>query len=391
VRKLMLEQRKRVEELISSIREEKNGFKLGKPWRHSDKSLTCVVPILKLTSDDERGYITITEAKKISITDTGRIDEARIKNNEDMPIFLRLGEILAGGTQERAITSSRIIFPGEEVTIPVACIHLSKGIQKGAEFHFSGYASHKDYSYLRNTHDFGEANQQESWNLDNTYVTYANTVLNKHGFETSNNPNPNTNPNTTSDETWQQYVSPQDSSSNNDPNYFWDDRTYPTGSPQDSIPPNSPHVVRTQQLGYYQVLEYKDDLTTKHNEVNELLADIIKKVPLFEDQIGLALIDPEGFKCLDCYDVKLSYKAIKEALVGKETAAIADTDEENVFEYKPEVAKKAINKVLDNSFVENVVHEHKNCKTITLDLEGYMGEAVLLDNKVVHLVVTRKD
>jgi len=392
VRKLMVEQRKRVEELITSIKEETNGYKLGKPWRHSDKSLTCVVPILKATKDHEREYITITEAKNISIIDTGNINEARVKNEEDKPVFLRLGEILAGGTQERAVTSSRIVFPGTEITIPIVCIHASKGIQKDAVFHFSGYAPNKDYSYIYNTHNFGEANQQESWNLDRTFTSYADSVLGKHGYKITTD--------------WQQVHGQggqgghsSSSTPSHSPSISSGQIEAWTNDGTTSSPDFTSHIgsgdIYTQNIGYYQVIDSvvgsNDDLTSKHKEVNELLEDIIKKVPLFEDQVGLALIDPDGFKCLDCYDVKLSYKAIKEALVGKETAAISDTDEENVFEYKPDVARKAINKVLDNQFEENVVHEDGKAKTITLDLEGYMGEAVLLNNKVIHLVITRKE
>ena len=416
MRKLMVEQRKRVEELIKSIKEETNGYKLGKPWRHSDKSLTCVIPVLKTTEDHPREYITITEAKKVVITDTGNINEARIKNEEDKPIFLRLGEILAGGTQERAVTSSRVIFPGEETLIPIACIHASKGIHSGATFHFDGYASHKDYSYIYNVHNYGKANQQESWNLDRTYTSYADEVLRKHGFQPAQQePNYSWSSNNTSNipglfnslGSFSTSRSPSDSSrhgswssdsnTHGTPNPYWQDSTTSGDGIQDSltntqIPPQDVRLY-TQQIGQIgqPFINQADDLTSKHKEVNDLLEDIMKKVPLFEDQIGLALIDPDGFKCLDCYDVKLSYKAIKEALVGKETAAISDTDEKSVFEYKPDVAKKAINKVLEHTFEENIVHESKNSKTITLNLDGYMGEAVLLGNKIIHLVITRKE
>lgn len=399
MRKLMLEQRKRVEELIANIREEKNGYELGKPWRHSDQALTCVVPVLKTSEDKEREYITITEAQNIEVTDSGNINEAKVKNNEDKPVFVRLGEILAGETQERAVTSSRIIFPGQEVVIPIACIHASKPIQGGATLTFSGVAPGKEYSYIYNTHYHGHANQHDSWNLDTSYTNYADSVLRKHGFAPET-PAPSYNL-TWSNNTggfsnsigW--YDSTDDSQ--------WRSTGGGGGTQSSSTPPGGEwfqhdpsFTIRygEQPSGFCPSIEEApafDDLTAKHKEVNEALQDIIKKVPLFDNQIGLALIDPDGFKCLDCYDVKLSYKAVKEALVGKETAAISDKDEENVFEYKPEVAKKKINDVLDNKFEENIVHEDKNAKTITLDLEGYMGEAVLLNSKIIHLVITRKE
>ena len=36
------------------------------------------------------------------------------------------------------------------------------------------------------------------------------------------------------------------------------------------------------------------------------------------------------------------------------------------------------------------VEQTKEAKTVTLEYEEFMGEAVLLDNKVVHLLITRK-
>jgi hypothetical protein len=388
MRKLMLEQRRRVEELISSIQEETGGYKLGKPWRHNQHSLTCVVPILKTTKDSKREYITLTEAKKVVITDTGKINEALVKNNEDIPIFIRLGEILSGNTQERAVTSSRIVLPNQEVTIPVACIHASKGIRAGTVLSFNGFAPNKEYSYIYNVHNYGQANQKDSWNLDHTYTAYANTVLNKHGFVASS--------------VGKSLYSDQFKVATEQMNVFDIQSTSDTGAYNIySTTTSNPTYTRTEgtsastSVGYYQLLDHSviptDDLTSKHKEVNDLLADIIKKVPLFKNQIGLILIDPDGFKCLDCYDVKLSYKAVKEMLIEKETVAISDTDEQNVFEYKPAAAKKVITKILSNKFEENIVHEDKQTKTITLDLEGYVGEAVLFNNKIVHLIITRNE
>ena len=392
----MLEQRKRVEELIHKIKEEKDGYELGKPWRHSDHALTCVVPILKTSEDHKREYITIAEAEKVTITDTGNISEAKVKNEEEVPMFIRLGELLVGETQERAVTSSRIVFPGEEVIVPIACVHASKGIREGADLKFEGYAPDKEYSFINNMHNYGRANQGDSWNLDQTYSFKADTLLYKYGL--GEEPKKY---GLTSSPPEMMYFSGNSNDidfSSNDINFtYWGDSTTegtggrgftqtPLGSasPLSSQSSSSASSRPSISYGY-------DDLTAKHKKVNEALGDVIKKVPLFENQVGLALIDPDGFKCLDCYDVKLSYKAVKEALVGKETVAISDKDEENVFEYKPEVAKSTISKVLDNKFEENVVHEEDRTKTITLDLEGYMGEAVLLNHKIIHFILARKE
>jgi hypothetical protein len=337
-RKLMLEQRKKVESFIHSIKNEEDGFSLGKPWRYTDNSLACVVPIHH-KGNGESPYLTLPETTKVKIEDTGSIHKAKVINGEEKPVFIRIGELLKGSTQERSVTSSRIILPGEEVEIDIVCVHASKGIRTGAKFEFGGYTPKRDVFYLNHsfiTGQSGGVNQQTSWNADRNYTMETQSFMRSY--------------------TGRHRIIPSDDITVNC-RYF---------------PP--------------------DDITQVRDKVNELLEDVIKAVPLFEDQTGLILIDPKGFHSLDCYNLMQPYKAVKDALVGKESTVIADRSaEEGVFDYNPEKAKDTIGKAMGKEFDEKVIHESERTKTITLAIEGFMGEAVILDDQVIHLLLARKD
>lgn len=343
--KLMQEQRKKVESFIHAIKNERDGFSLGKPWRHDNHSLTCIVPI-HCNIDQDPSYLTLPEATKVRIEDTGSIHKALIINGEDKPVFIRVGELLKGATQERSVTSSRIILPGEKAEIDIVCVHASKGIRPGAKFEFGGYTPQRDVFYLDHSFTTGESrgvSQQNSWSSDRDYTIQSQNFMKSYtGRGGSMGPAPDIT-NTAGEE-----------------------------SNIGDIP--------------------SDDLTQVRDEVNKLLKDVIKSVPLFEDQTGLILIDTKGFHSLDCYNLKQPYKAVKDALIGKESTVIADRSaEEGVFEYKPEKAKEAINKVMGKEFDEKVIHDSKRTKTITLSIDNFMGEAVILDDQVIHLLLARKD
>jgi len=103
---------------LQTILEEKDNFQFGESWRFSDDSLVAVLPILR-KSDKTRNYIILKEAKNVEISDTGQINRVRITNNEDKPVYIRMGEIFTGKTQERIAIRSHVILPKESVDVEV--------------------------------------------------------------------------------------------------------------------------------------------------------------------------------------------------------------------------------------------------------------------------------
>jgi len=110
---------------------------LGEPWKYSDRSVTIVVPILR-TRSSERKYHLLQELKdQLTISDTGVIDSAIIKNPSSSNIFVRSGTILTGKTQTRSVSTSTVVPLKESLTVPVRCVYASKGINRGANLRIS--------------------------------------------------------------------------------------------------------------------------------------------------------------------------------------------------------------------------------------------------------------
>ena len=309
---------------VEAIRNESLGFLLGNPWRYGEQSISCVVPILRQTKT-RQSYFVLAKAPDVEITDTGSIDKAMVYNKGDKPIFIRMGEIFKGQTQERTAIMSRIVMPKKKVEIEVGCVHASKGISAGTEFKSGGYAPMRDHFYASTGgkgSSAGRISQSASWDMDRTYTSHAGNACNAFNGSSFN-------------------IS-------------------------------------------------MDDLSSVHQKTQEVFDEVLKKVPLFDNQIGMSLIDDRGFHSLDCFDIPLSWKDVKEAIAGKECLAISQTDDEGVFVYQPDRAKKVIKDVLKKGFEERVGFEEKDVKTILLSQNGYAGEVVTLKDNIIHLLLARE-
>ena len=53
-----------LQQFIQDVREEKNGFRLDKPWRLEEKSLGVIVPVIR-EFKAKRTYIVLAEAENI--------------------------------------------------------------------------------------------------------------------------------------------------------------------------------------------------------------------------------------------------------------------------------------------------------------------------------------
>lgn len=116
-----------------NIAEQKENYSFGKPWRNNDRSLGLVIPILQ-DKQVRRDYKMIEETDKVHIKDTGSIDTAHVKSEDDTNVLIRSGVILAGDTQERGVVAGVVVLPHTEQDIKVKCVHASKGIRSGASF-----------------------------------------------------------------------------------------------------------------------------------------------------------------------------------------------------------------------------------------------------------------
>lgn len=332
---------KKIQSFLTAIWDENSGYSFGEPWRYNEKSITCVLPI-KRVSRKRPKYLTLAQAEKVEIVDTGSINRVLIFNREDMPVFIRMGEILKGDTQERTSVMSRIILPGTKEEIAVICVHASRGINRGARFKSHGFSPDRERMFAASLAVSGKVKQDESWAMDQTYFKKAR----KHV------------------------------------------QALYKRAPERSQAFRSGVEVLSDVDGLWGSME--DDLALVRNKVTRAFDDIIRKMPRVKNQVGLALIDNQGFHSLDCFDLPASWKAIRDAIAEKEALSLAEQDNSGVFDYKPEKAKGLVKKVLQKEFSEKVLYKTPITKTIVLDWEKYSGEVVTMGEEVIHLLLARK-
>jgi len=151
-----------MKDLISLI--EAGNYEFKEPWRATNKSLSIIVPIVS-KAPGTRKYVVLEEVKdKVDIKDTGGIEEARVNGNVDTPVFIRGGTMLKGETQERATQYGVVVMPQKSETVPVHCIHASKGIRPGASFFAIGHAPQQVYSSM-----LAARNQTVTWHAVTKY------------------------------------------------------------------------------------------------------------------------------------------------------------------------------------------------------------------------------
>jgi hypothetical protein len=328
------------EAFIQAVREELLGFSLGKPWRFTEQSLTCVVPIIRAL-DQKPGYMVLSKAKNIDIKDTGNIYKVSVTNNESLPIFIRIGELFKGSTQERAATRSFLVMPKETVDIDVNCVHQTKGIVSGTKFVPGGYVPERDALYVKHMYEgkssggmygMGGGHQYLSWNADKQYTTKIKSCT-----------------------------------------------SHASGLFASRCTLDMMASVKSLN---------DDNIVEARDKVNEILKDVLEKVPLFDNQIGIILIDKDGFHSLDCYDLHASWKDVKEAIIGKESISIAESDDKGVFQYKPENAHSSIKELLEKGFEKKTIFD-SGYEVIGIKYNKFVGEVTLLDGNVIHLLITR--
>lgn len=324
------------------------GYKFGTPWRYSDKALGVIVPILKMGDDkgfekgfEEREYITLEEAKDQGIVfkDTGRIDRVIVESSLGKPIFIRSGTALKStGTQPRAVETSTIIIPKvdtekEKVTVTkqeiyVRCIHASKPISGGTKFSYGG----------------------------DVPIEVRSTLISRGG----------------QNKTWKAVGSAT--------HRFMSSRLIPNRSYVMSAPIRS--RLHDDLVG---AMEYVDKFTPN-------IDDILKKVPLFEDQVGAVFLDMKDVVGMEMFDHPKSWEAIHKEVEKRLGESV--TKEEDKSFFKPDYEKV---KPLTLGFLKRLLESDKTeishgiVSTVSLKGDGVIGEATTINGKVIHLVGIKVD
>ncbi len=325
---------------LEAIRQETLGFSIGEPWRVGETSIACILPILR-DNQDIPAYV-LSEGGELEITDTGSISSAKIRNLSDKPLFMRLGEAIKGLTQARTLVSSWIIQPKGELIVPVRCIHASHPISFGAEMKSNGYVPGRESVYLNATHYGQMAGQQTSWTSDRSYTGMAAEGIAARAEGTG----------------------------------------LPSGSHDGNAAYSTPYTSPLQAA--------PDDLLKARDNYSEVFQDVLSKVPLLDTQIGMAVIDMQGFSSLDAFDLHLSWRAVREAMVTKEALNITKESDLSAWEFRSERVKALVKDVLSKGFEERLQYEDDRARVLTLQYKGFIGEVVELDEEIIHLFIGRE-
>lgn len=348
---------------LQIIANEKMGFSFGVPERPDENSLAVVLPILRSTSV-KRNYITLPETDKVDIADTGSINRMRFTNKTSDNVFVRSGTMVKGGTQERAITRSAILLPGTTVELECRCIHATRGIQQGSKVKYGGITS-LGFDQMNYRGSYTARSQSDYWanvshvrsDLMKTASVYNASDL-RRGRRRSRS------------------LSSKESLRS-------EAQEYGAYAVLDSLTPDS------------LLLPKQDDLATNLDEFAKSFSDLLSKVKLHQNQVGLGLITDKGCETVELFDLDQSWKALHDDAVKRMGSNAAKIDTDGVFEYKQEKATEAVKKVLGVGYDQKVIYEHRssngepNVAVIGLSNEKYTGEIVELDGRVMHLVLLR--
>ncbi len=173
---------------LRDIANETSGFGLGEPQRPGSESIVAIVPITRQVQQ-ERDYITLNEAgDRVSIQDTGNIDEVIVSNNSDRPIFIPAAWMLGGETQARVVAQSIVVLPGEARNISVVCVQENRAISPGVTLTPGNIAprsvEQRLYPYGRTR---GDTCQNEVWDTVREYgervlpTEEADNLMDAHG------------------------------------------------------------------------------------------------------------------------------------------------------------------------------------------------------------------
>jgi len=341
-----------LDSFIQDVINESDGFSFGEAWKYDANSLVAVVPIVRRGSA-ARKYMLLKEAEKIKISDSGIIDNLHIENGEELPLYIRIGELFAGKTQERTAIRSVIIPVEEGVSVGVRCVNRSKGIVPNSPMTFGGFAPMVLDGVLCSGVD-SVVSQRDVW-----------TTVSDVGISTAA---PDTNVHVVD---------------------------VPNGG---GIPDYSFSVTDSNNLDLvseWQVLSApsnNDDLKKTLDTLGTVLEDVIASVPLFADQVGIVLLDMDGVVAIEIYDSSESWAAIGRDILKKDAVTIAKKQRETIFDIvgvRQAVAIDCTKKVLSAEYTETKVYSTKQYTVLKLITDRYVGEVTMLGDTVIHLFVVR--
>lgn len=339
-------------ETLIEIAHEQNGYTIGDPWRFSEFSLVAAIPIAR-NVEVPRGYRLLSEiGDAMKIKDTGAIDRMNFENASEFPVLIKAGEIVAGATQERALTISQVLMAGEQATLECVCVHATKGIREGQRVKAGGFAPHPVREVL-----YKNLTTRKGWrgSLSGRGVSQSEVwgSVNEHSRNMAKS----------------------------------------LGGYRNAMIGSGSHELVAYAAGVNDSwTSAQDDLFGRLKESEKKFEAVIHKVPRMENQVGMALISLDGLDTLDVFGHPDSWEAIRKEILKAEASNIGESREGNdLFELRHDRARGVIVKALSESkFEEGVGVERKHTKTSTLVAERFAGEVVFLYDLPIHISLLKR-
>ena len=144
------------------------------------------------------------------------------------------------------------------------------------------------------------------------------------------------------------------------------------------------------QVRHDNLVEVQESVTKFRKD----LEDMLKQIPDYVNQVGTVIIDPDGIVGLEMFDHPESWKAVTEKVKRTFTEALTREDKAGIFKPDLEAALTVINTLLEKlekPQEEREVFSKANARTVIFKVEGYVGEYTTLNDKTIHLTITRRE
>ena len=375
------------ENVLECVREEQFGFRFAKPQRPDDKSLLCLLPIVRIGVGG-RAYITYPELmdkEKYPITeqviakDSGSINKMNIKNGSKECVFLRSGTIFSGKTQERVLVRSTVVYPGKEIAVEVQCVHASRPISRDAKVEYGGLTPlGLDQLNYRSGYRVGD--QGDTWRNVRAMAMSMMKCSNPRDVE-------------------------RQESAYGDLRGEWNEQlgSFTCDQPRSEAGIHTRMATASMRIGASDPI--RETFTTARPMADNLAGamagfsasfdSVIKSIKAVDDQVGFAAVTDRGVQTVEVFDIPASWEAIHKDAVKRLGVELLRKDDDDTFEYKADNAIVQVKKVLAMPFKSSTIFEHRpsngepHLLVSALEAQGYVGEVVELAGQVIHAVILK--
>jgi len=161
------------------------------------------------------------------------------------------------------------------------------------------------------------------------------------------------------------------------------------------------HVIRGDQYALWHGIRDMartcgTEVTTLINVIENLssrykfVEEVIKKIPVLDEQVGIALLDFEGVVGIEVFDSPISWKKLADRV--SRTFVETLVKESPLFELRKDVAYEKVKEFLlrVKECSEYRVYSNEGTETYFLEGPKIVGEYVTLNDEIIHLMVFRR-